>query len=88
MSGISECRAMSGYLECFRWGSGGRGGMIFGEKSLNLMANPYQLMGITYLITTLFRGHVLFMIFGVGMTSYIYTQKAPSKGCQLNPEGW
>ena len=72
----------------FSLGKWRQGGMIFGENSLNLMANPFQLMGITYLITTLFRGHGFFMIFGVGMISYIYTQKAPSKGCQLNPEGW
>lgn len=42
----------------FSLGKWRQGGMIFGENSLNLMANPFQLMGITYLITTLFRGHV------------------------------
>ena len=41
----------------FSLGKWRQGGMIFGENSLNLMANPFQLMGITYLMTTLFRGH-------------------------------
>ena len=71
-SGISECRAMSGYPECFRWGSGGRGDDFWRELT-QLDGQSFSTYGDYIFDNYPFQGTCFFMIFGVGMTSYIYT---------------